>query len=64
MYDLLVYYGDDPRLRERHTVERAGDVLTMIPKLLAAHEGCEHIVVMLGPRRLFAVDCKGNRIDD
>lgn len=62
MYELLVFYGDDPQERERHSVARASEVLLMIPKLLEAHHGCEHIVVMMGEARLFAVDCKGNRI--
>ena len=63
MYDLLVFYGGDPQVRERHAVERAAEVLALIPELLKAHHGCEHIVVMFGDRRLLAVDCAGNRID-
>lgn len=64
MYQLLVYYNGDRAVRERREVQHASDVLTLIPELLKAHEGCEHIVVMQGASRLFAVDCKGNRIDD
>jgi hypothetical protein len=36
----------------------------MIPGLLNAHDGYEHIVVMAGQTRLVAVDCKGNRLLD
>jgi hypothetical protein len=46
------------------TVVRAHAVLETIPKLLAAHPDCERIVVWSDHVRLFAVDCRGNRIND
>ncbi len=61
MYRLLVYYGDDSVPRERHGASAAAEVVKLIPMLLAAHDGCERIVVMLGDARLFSVDCHGNR---
>jgi hypothetical protein len=63
MYTLQVIYPDATKPRESHRVDRAGDVLARIPELLKRHDGCQHIVVMLGDKRLFAVDCIGNRID-
>ncbi len=62
MYTLQIFYG-----RALHQTERvtgAGNVLTRIPELLREHDGCEKIVVSLGGTRLFAVDCKGNRLPD
>jgi hypothetical protein len=62
MYQLLVYYPNDPIPRATVKAARAPDALTLIPRLLSEHDGCEHVVVMLGGIRLFAVDCAGNRL--
>ena len=62
MYQLLVYFPGSDVVRATIEVERSADVLARIPKLLAEHEGCEHIVVMFKDMRLFAVDCTGNRL--
>jgi hypothetical protein len=63
MYQLLVFF---PGKRGPHAtvrVQRASEVLEMIPKLLGDHGGCERVVVMVDHVRLFAVDCKGNRLE-
>ncbi len=62
MYQLLIYFPDSETARATIQVDKARDVLALIPKLLAEHEGCEHIVVLFNQTRLFAVDCHGNRI--
>ncbi len=62
MYQLLVYFPGSEGARARINIDRGSDVVAMIPKLLAEHEGCEHIVVMLNDVRLFAIDCAGNRL--
>lgn len=61
MYKLMVYHPGDQVARAAIKVERAADVLAMIPQVLAEHHGCEHIVVFFDHARLFAVDCHGNR---
>ncbi|MGH7017090.1 MAG: hypothetical protein ACRED8_08385 [Caulobacteraceae bacterium] len=65
-YTLAVFHPSD-KLRPIHQerMAQAADVLTAIPKLLAAHPECEQIVVTMdGVTRLFAVDCKGNHLPD
>lgn len=64
MYDLLVFYPGDAPHRPSRRVEAttAAAVLDVIPTLLAEHEGCERVVVMMGVTRLFSVDCHGNRL--
>ncbi len=62
MYKLLVYYPDTKGVHTTVDVARGADVLTLIPNVLAEHDGCEHIVVTLNGMRLFAVDCAGNRL--
>jgi hypothetical protein len=37
--------------------------MTGIGHLLEKHADCERVVVYCGGSRLFAVDCKGNRVD-
>ena len=62
MYELLVYYPEDPTLvRKSVRVDRGNEVVALIPKLLAEHVGCERIVVTAHNVRLFSVDCAGNR---
>ncbi len=64
MYTLQVFY---PRTLTPEHVEElasAAEVLTRISALLQQHGRCEKVVVWMGPTRLFAVDCKGNRIPD
>ena len=61
-YKLWVYFPGDTVVREIVTVDRPAAVLTAIPRLLAEHDGCEHIVVTFENTRLFAVDCAGNRL--
>ncbi len=62
MYELQVFYEGKLHHTERRT--GAADVLARIPVLLQEHEGCEKVVVMFDRMRLFAVDCKGNRLAD
>lgn len=62
MYQLVVFHPGERTPRVTVSVARAADVLERIPELLAAHDGCEHIVVMSDTTRLFAVDCHGNRL--
>ena len=62
MYRLLVYYPQNKGVQETVNLSRAADVLNAISGLLASHEGCETIVVLLDNVRLFAVDCHGNRL--
>lgn len=62
MYQLQVLYPADPVPVERVYLTQASEVLSTIPELLARHERCETVVVLLGSTRLFAVDCKGNRL--
>jgi len=64
VYTLQVFYPGDSTVRQTVRVDRAADVLTIIPELLEQHDGCERIVVLLDAVRLFAVDCQGNRILD
>lgn len=62
MYELRVFYRDDPIIRDRITLTHAANVVARLPELLGKHGECDRIEVMLGPTCLFAVDCKGNRI--
>ncbi len=62
MYELHVFYPGDAIARKTVQAGRSADALGLIPQLLAEHEGCEHVVVMVGGVRLFAVDCAGNRL--
>jgi hypothetical protein len=60
MYTLQVFF--DGRLDHLEVCRDAAGTLARIPELLREHDGCEKIVVMFGDVRLFAVDCKGNRL--
>ncbi len=62
MYTVQVFY--DGRLHHTERLASAADVLARIPGLLEEHNGCEKVVVSLERTRLFAVDCKGNRLPD
>jgi len=62
MYELVVYYPGEDIARRRVKAGRSAEAFALIPQLLAEHDGCEHIVVLLGGVRLFAVDCAGNRL--
>jgi hypothetical protein len=62
MYELHVYYTGDRLPRKTVKAARAAEALDRIPQLLAEHDGCEHIVVMVSGVRLFAVDCHGSRL--
>jgi hypothetical protein len=64
MYRIEVFYPGERHARETRVIAHANEVLTLIHDLLAAHEGCERVTVWLDAQRLFAVDCKGNRLDD
>ena len=63
VYQLQVYLPGEKHPHVTATAKRGSEVLTLIPKLLEAHDGCERIVVLLGQMRLFSVDCAGNRHD-
>ena len=62
MYELRVYFPEDASHRAVFYIERAVDVLTRIPDLLAEHEGCERVEVRSNGMKLFAVDCAGNTL--
>ena len=62
MYTLQVFY--DGSLHHTERLARAASVLARIPELLRDHDGCEKVVISLAGTRLFAVDCKGNRLPD
>lgn len=62
MYLLEVYLPGQTTPTDHATVDKASDVLMMIPALLKAHDGCERIEVRLANTLLFSVDCAGNRI--
>ena len=64
MYHLEVIHPGEPVPVKRRSVTNAGDVLQIIPQLLAEHPGCERVVVWFELTRLFTVDCAGNRIGD
>lgn len=61
MYQLLVYYPDSEEPHAVIPLERGADAMALITRILAEHQGCEHVVVMLGSTRLFSVDCAGHR---
>ena len=63
MYHLRVIHQGSPIPTEVIDLDRASDVLTTIPQLLARHADCERVEVLAGPTRLFAVDCRGQRLD-
>jgi hypothetical protein len=62
VYELIVFCPGERTPHETIRVNKASEVLQLIPELLAQHDACEHIVVMMDHARLFAVDCKGNRL--
>jgi len=62
MYEVQVYYPGDLIARKTVKAARATQALDLIPQLLAEHDGCEHIVVMVSGVRLFAVDRGGNTL--
>ncbi|HEY8618062.1 hypothetical protein [Phenylobacterium sp.] len=63
MYRLRVIHPGAAFPTETVSLERAADVLTAIPELLARHADCDRVEVMANDSKLFAVDCKGNRLD-
>jgi hypothetical protein len=63
MYSVHVHYAGDPVPRERDSFQAGADVLAAIPRLLERHGQCERIAVYNGVTFLFAVDCKGNRLE-
>lgn len=64
MYSLRVMKPGSIAPLETVELDRAADVLTCIPELLARHAGCERIEVLASTTRLFAVDCHGQRLED
>ena len=63
-YALKVFYPDEQKAREIVTLDRAGDVVAVIPQMLDRHDGCYRIRVYLNEAQLFAVDCHGNDVSD
>ena len=63
-YHIDVHYPGERMSRERCDLDSAQAVLDAIPTMLQAHSGCERLVVWVGPTRLFAVDCRGERLED
>ena len=62
MYQLQVFFAGDDFPQFMQHIASASVVLTAIHGLLAAHPGCEKVVVRLNGDRLFAVDCAGNTL--
>ena len=55
VYQIQVFYAHDDIPRDRRDVDRAGDVMTTIPAVADAHQGCARIVVLLDGVELFAL---------
>lgn len=64
MYRLRVFHAHSASPSEVVAIRAASEVLTEIPALLSRHPDCAHVEVLLADTRLFAVDCKGNRLSD
>ena len=62
MYQLQVYYPENPVPHATLLADRGSEVLELIQAALAEHPGCERVVVTLNSTRLFAIDCAGNRL--
>ncbi len=62
MYQLQVYLPNNPVPLAAYHTAAAAEVLDLVQKALADHDGCERVVVTLSGVRLFAVDCAGNRL--
>jgi hypothetical protein len=62
VYRILVYHPGEKNPRVTLDAPRGSEALALIPQLLAEHSECERVVVMHDQTRLFAVDCKGNRL--
>lgn len=63
MYRLEVFHPGEIVPHASEGALSAADVMTRIPELLREFGDCERIVVSANSRRLFAVDCAGNRIE-
>lgn len=63
-YMLAVFLQGEKTPVETSSANRAPDVLNKIQELLAKHEGCERIRVYSYSVFLFAVDCRGERVDE
>lgn len=63
MYHLRVLHPGSSIPTETLSLKQASEVLIRIPELLARHTGCERIEVVAGTTPLFAVDCKGQRLE-
>ncbi len=61
-YTLSVYFSGETRPSHVESLSSAQQVFVRIPLLLETHSECEKVVVMMGPTRLFSVDCKGNSL--
>ncbi|MGA0608223.1 hypothetical protein ACO2Q0_19700 [Phenylobacterium sp. VNQ135] len=59
MYQLRVIARGSLVPIEILSIERASEVLSSIPQLLARHGDCERIEVLARTTPLFAVDCRG-----
>ena len=62
MYTLQVFYSGSRLAAQTYEIEKSARVLTRIPELLAAHDGCERIAVSTRGVRMFPVNCHGNRL--
>jgi hypothetical protein len=64
MYRIEVIYPETGAPRETVYLTRASEALAAIGELLREHRGCRRLVMWMGEKRLFAVDCDGNRVED
>jgi hypothetical protein len=62
MYRLEVHHVGNPRPTAVRSAQSAGEALELIPSLLEGHPDCDRVNVWFDLTRLFAVDCKGNRV--
>ncbi len=62
MYRLEVFHPGEAVPHATEGALSAADAMNRIPALLRQFGDCESIVVWADGRRLFAVDCAGNRL--
>jgi hypothetical protein len=61
VYQIQVFYADDDIARDTRDIDRAAEVMTNIPAVADAHQGCARIVVLLEGVELFALERDGER---
>jgi len=61
VYQIQVFYADDDIARDTRDIDHAADVMTNIPVVADAHQGCARIVVLLDGVELFSLEGDGER---